>query len=134
MFVRQIGESAHRSPAKFRSRVRPLPPSGSGTERSIGKSGSLFREKPANTAPFEGAVCQPGESFAQLQSSLITRVFHESLKSRASEVYFGQARILVADLKDVIRWIHEAMLGVLISKVQFCFWNESLPARPSCHL
>ena len=27
----------------------------------------------------------------------------ESLKLRASEVYFGQARILVADLKDIIR-------------------------------
>ncbi len=27
----------------------------------------------------------------------------ESLKSRASEVYFGRARMLVADLKDVIR-------------------------------
>jgi hypothetical protein len=27
----------------------------------------------------------------------------ESLKSRASEVYFGKAAILVADLKDIIR-------------------------------
>jgi hypothetical protein len=27
----------------------------------------------------------------------------ESLKSRASEVYFGKARLLVADLKDIIR-------------------------------
>lgn len=27
----------------------------------------------------------------------------ESLKSRSSEVYFGRARILVADLKDTIR-------------------------------
>src|SRR5256885_2631163 len=151
MFVRQIGESAHRSPAKFRSRVRPLPPSGSGTERSTGKSGSLFREKPANTVPFEGAVCQPGEFFAQLQSWLITRVFHESLKSRASEVYFGQARILVADLKDVIRSKRAlgrdkdlAVLNILdppsgpclacyYQRCSFVFWNESLPARPSCH-
>src|SRR2546428_14136278 len=76
MFVRQIGESAHRSPAKFRSRAPPVPPSGSGTERSTGKSGSPFRERPANTAPFEGAVRQPKEFFAQLQSWLITRVFH----------------------------------------------------------
>jgi len=52
-------------------------------------------------------LCKAVEKKTGMQLDFMSRLHgvksFESLKSRASEVYFGQARILVADLKDVIR-------------------------------
>lgn len=84
----------------------------------------MFRKTPLNLKKLKKVATALGMSFSQpyypasdlyrliqkesgLQLDFMSRLHgvrsFESLRSRAAEVYFGPARMLVADLKDIIR-------------------------------